>query len=68
MTAPKSVPEQILALLAEEPGLTMSKIASRLGRNPGGIRSRLLQMTASGRVIAETGPEGWTVYRVGVKG
>jgi predicted transcriptional regulator len=59
-----TVPQQIEALLAEEPGLTMSKISARLGRNPGGIRNRLLQMTASGRVIAEPGPDGWTVYRL----
>lgn len=64
MATERTVPEQIEALLAEHPGFTMSKIASTLGRNPGGIRNRLLQMVNSGRLVAEPGPDGWTVYRL----
>ena len=56
--------QQIEDLVRSEPGLTLSKIAGRLGKNPGGIRGRLLRMTASGRLVAYEGPEGWTVYRV----
>jgi predicted transcriptional regulator len=59
-----TVPEEIVDLLSKEGALTLSKIATKLARNPGGIRSRLLQMAASGRLIAEPGPDGWTVYRV----
>lgn len=59
-----TVPERIEALLAAEGPLTMSKIATRLAHNPGGIRSRLLRMAATGRVIATKGPDGWTVYSV----
>jgi predicted transcriptional regulator len=63
-----TVPQQIEALLAAEPGLTMSKISAELGRNPGGVRNRLLQMTASGRVVVETGPAGWKTYRLPTDG
>jgi hypothetical protein len=62
--AEPTVPEQIEALLAAEGPLTMSKIATKLARNPGGIRGRLLRMTATGRVIATKGPgpNHWLLY------
>ena len=63
---PPTIPwtQQIEELVGAEPGLTLSKISSRLGKNPGGIRNRLLRMTASGRLVATQGPDGWTVYRL----
>lgn len=60
--ADQPVTDQIVALLEAEGPLTMSKISSKLARNPGGIRQRLLRMAVSGRVVAEEGPGGWTVY------
>ena len=62
--AEQTVNDPILALLAKEPRLTLSKLAERLARNPGGIRHRLLRMAATGRVISEGGPKGWVVYSV----
>ena len=62
MNEPPAVTDQIVTLLRAEGPLTMSKIASKLGRNPGGIRPRLLRMARSGRVVESVGAEGWTVY------
>lgn len=58
------VTDQIVLLLRVEGPLTMSKISSRLGRNPGGIRQRLLRMVRSGRLVESEGPGGWTIYSV----
>ncbi len=63
---PLAIPwtQQIEDLVGAEPRLTMSAISTRLGKNPGGIRTRLIRMTQAGRLIAEPGPDGWTVYRL----
>ena len=60
----KPVTDQIVALLETEGPLTMSKVSARLGRNPGGIRQRLIRMAFTGRLVAAKGPDGWTVYSV----
>jgi predicted ArsR family transcriptional regulator len=61
---PPNVFEQIVILLRADGPLTMSQIAARLGRNPGGIQQRLRRMAQTGRVMASEGPKGWTVYSV----
>lgn len=62
MSQPLPVTDQIVLLLRTEGPMTMSKISAMLGRNPGGIRQRLIRMAATGRVIASIGPAGWTIY------
>lgn len=54
--------DQILALLQADGPLTMSQIAKKLARNPGGIRTRLDRMLRTGRVIETDGPDGWKLY------
>ena len=58
----RSVFQQIVDLVGEEPGLTLSGISRRLGRNPGAIRGRLIRLTLTRKVVATIGPDGWTVY------
>jgi predicted transcriptional regulator len=55
---PQWITDEIVALLRAEGPLSMPKIAAKLGRNPGGIRDRLLRMASTGRVIETQGPNG----------
>lgn len=50
--------DRILALLAERGPMSMGKIAVELGKNPGGIRQRLVLMESTGRVVRSQGPLG----------
>jgi predicted ArsR family transcriptional regulator len=58
----QDVPEvwrhRILDLLDEEGPLSMSAISARLGKNPGGVRQRLILMKAQGKVVEIAGPLG----------
>jgi predicted ArsR family transcriptional regulator len=54
----QTVNDEILALLAERGPMSMGKIAVELGKNPGGVRQRLLLMKARGRVVQIAGPKG----------
>lgn len=63
MTTSPPVTYQILALLrAEGRPTTMSQIAKKLARNPGGIRTRLDRMLRTGRIVETDGPDGWKLY------